>query len=190
MLQSLVLATLLALAAGCGLRTERDATHPALLELAAAMDRRLQVAGDVAWAKQASDISVRDAAREAAVLEPVAALAEKRGVDSAVARQFIEAQMAAFHQWQEDCLTRWRAGEPLPPGTAPDLTAELRPRMDLATRELIDAWAAWKSITGRTRFNEVESVQIRAHLKAAGCSEAVGRLACGVAVEAGRMWTP
>jgi len=189
MLQNLVLGALLGLlAAGCGPSSAKGGKE--LHELAAAMDRRLQVAGDVAWAKQASQAPVRDAAREAAVLGRVADLAKEHGADPAAAREFVEAQMAASRQWQGELLERWRAGEPLPPGTAPDMAAELRPRMDLATRELIDAWAAWISAAGRTRFRAIEAQQILAHLKAAGYSESAARLACGVVVESGGVLAP
>jgi chorismate mutase len=161
-----------------------------LEELAAAMDRRLQVAGDVAWTKQISGSPVRDAAREAAVLGRVTALAEERGMDPAAAREFIEGQLAASRQWQEARLERWRGGEALPPGAAPDLAGELRPRMDLATRELMDAWAAWTRASGRTRFNAAEALQVGAHLRAAGYSEEAARLACGVVVERGKVVEP
>jgi chorismate mutase len=161
-----------------------------LEELAAAMDRRLQVAGDVAWSKQISGSPVRDAAREAAILGRVTTLAEERGIDPAAAREFIEAQLAASRQWQEVRLERWRGGEALPPGTAPDLMKELRPRMDLVTRELLDAWAAWTQVSGRTRFNAAEARRVVAHLRAAGYTEEVARLACGVVVEQGKVVEP
>jgi chorismate mutase len=161
-----------------------------LEELAAAMDRRLQVAGDVAWSKQIRGSPVRDAAREAAILGRVTTLAEERGIDPAAAREFVEAQLAASRQWQEVRLERWRGGEALPPGTAPDLMKELRPRMDLVTRELLDAWAAWTQVSGRTRFNAAEARRVVAHLRAAGYTEEVARLACGVVVEQGKVVEP
>lgn len=175
----LFVAALAGLIMGCGSDRSARGVDAALTALAAAIDRRLLLAGDIAWSKYQSGSAVRDPAQEEAVLYTIHQQAAARGLDPLPVREFFQAQLAASRQWQQECMDRWKNGEPLPPGTPPDLATVLRPRMDVATAELLDAWQGWAEATGRTRFTEEEIQRIMAHLQAAGYSSAAARLACG-----------
>lgn len=172
------LAATAALTTGCGKGGPAAGTEE-LTVLAAALDRRLLLAGDIAWFKFHTGAAVRDPAREEAVLARITSDAAIRGIEHSLAREFFEAQLAASRQWQQDCLDRWRAGQPPPPGTPPDLTTIIRPRMDEATRDVLEAWIAWMNASGRTRLSPTEAEIIQAHLQAAGYSPEAARLACG-----------
>jgi chorismate mutase len=150
-----------------------------LQELAASMDRRLQIAGDVAWAKLGTGAPVHDVWRENALLLRVESDAQARGLDAAAVRRFFENQLTASRLWQQHLLDSWRAGEMPPSGRAPDLVTELRPRMDEATKELLAAWEAWTRATGRNVWNHEEDLLVVAHLRAAGYGEAVATAASG-----------
>ncbi len=133
------LALWLALSLGCvGARADGDET--ALTNLVALVSERLALALPVAQWKWANHRPIADAARESALLADVEQRAQAADVDPAFARAFFRDQIEASKQVQTALFTRWRTSPP-PPGTAPDLAATTRPRLDSLTQALIVALA-------------------------------------------------
>lgn len=150
------------------------------MELAALMDRRLQLAGDVAWAKQASGARVRDTVREQAVLDRFCRLARERGLDEAGMREFAEAQIRASRLLQQIRIDEWSSGQPLPSGAPPRLQKDIRPQLDLLTTEMVEAWAAWTRVSRAARFRAADQAAVRHHLQSAGYPEPVAAAAAGL----------
>lgn len=111
--------------------------------LAELMACRLDIAFDVAQAKYVSGAAVEDPAREAVVIDNgVKALP---GVDEAFLRAFWTAQIEASKAAQRALLESWiKAGTPKFTN-APDLTRDVRPKLDVLTTAisatLADVWA-------------------------------------------------
>jgi len=113
-----------------------DATH-----VVALMSQRLALAHDIAWAKWADGLPVRDPSREAAVLERAGRLAEAADIEPGLAVRLMRAQIEASNLQQEFWMTSWRTGSGLPPGEPPTL-ASLRIRIDSISSRLVAEWAA------------------------------------------------
>ena len=113
----------------------------ALDSLASTMAARLQVMEDVAHYKWAHDVAVDAPKREAGVIAATVEKALAIGLDRAVATRAVTAQMAAAKQRQRRLIAVWTAGTP-PAGNAPDLTRDIRPRINRLT---VDFLAALKS---------------------------------------------
>lgn len=107
----------------------------------AMMAERLELAHDVAWAKWASGLPVRDPAREAAVLDKLVRQGESAGIDEPLVARFVRAQIEASCLEQEAWMARWRKGTPLPAGEPPTLES-LRARIDHMSSLLLAEWAA------------------------------------------------
>ncbi len=105
------------------------------------MAERLDVARDVAWAKWAEGLPVRDPARERKLLERISAQAEMAGLEGLAAARFMRAQIEGSCLQQEYWMQKWRTGHGLPPGEPPTLDA-LRSRLDSLSARLIAEWAA------------------------------------------------
>jgi chorismate mutase-like protein len=110
------------------------------------MARRLALAHDVAWAKWATGLPVRDPERERAVVERAVLQAEAAGLDPVAVSRFIAAQIEASCIQQEFWMSKWRSGSGLPPGDPPTVDS-LRTRIDLATSRLVAEWAAAGPLT-------------------------------------------
>ncbi|WP_293027200.1 chorismate mutase [Pandoraea sp.] len=123
---------------------------PALDPLLHAVIERLRVGDEVARAKWQSHKPVEDTAREQTLLAEVERLAPAHGVKPAQARKFFENQIAASKLIQSVLLDRWRRGGP-PPGPAPDLVKDLRPRLDRLTVNLLDGLAQAEPIIALPR---------------------------------------
>jgi chorismate mutase len=121
------------------------APHDPLDALLRLIDERLEVGEDVARSKWNSGAPIEDAPREREIVAAIAAQAPAHGLDPAVARTFFEAQIEASKVLQHARHAQWRAGARAPFEHAPDLRADIRPRLDRLTPELLDALARAQS---------------------------------------------
>ncbi len=107
----------------------------------AAMAERLELARDIAWAKWADGLPVRDPAREAIVIERLVRQGEAAGFDEPLVAQFVRAQIQASCLEQETWMAKWRKDTPLPAGEPPTLES-LRLKLDRGSSLLLAEWAA------------------------------------------------
>lgn len=107
----------------------------------ALMAERLELAHDLAWAKWADGLPVRDSVREAAVLGKLVRQGEAAGIEEALVSRFVRAQIEASCLEQEAWMAKWRQGAPLPTGAPPTLES-LRTRIDHMSSLLLAEWAA------------------------------------------------
>ena len=99
-----------------------------------AIDERLTIMRDVAAAKWLSGAPILDAAREAVVLQQVAARAESLGLDPVTTQAFFAEQIRLARDLQQHWHDEWkRAGHCAPCDEPADLQA-VRERID-ATNE-------------------------------------------------------
>lgn len=107
------------------------------------MAERLALAQDVAWAKSADGLPVRDPDREKMVLAKLARQGAMADIDEVLVIHFAKAQIEASCLEQEAWMKRWREGIPQPPGDPPAL-ADLRFRLDrlsaMLLAEYVGAW--------------------------------------------------
>ncbi len=107
----------------------------------AMMAERLSFAREIAWAKWADGLPVRDPARETVVVERLVRQGEAAGFDEPVVARFVRAQIEASCLEQEAWMQKWRQGTPLPAGEPPPL-GSLRQKMDRNSSLLLAEWAA------------------------------------------------
>ena len=107
----------------------------------AMMAGRLELARDIAWAKWADGLPVRDPAREAAVIEKLTRQGEAAGIEELLVQRFVRAQIEASCLEQEAWMKKWRKGTALPAGEPPALDS-LRKRLDQMSPLLLAEWAA------------------------------------------------
>lgn len=111
-------------------------------ELLSLARERLALAPDVAWYKHSHDLPVYDAQRETAQLQTVMAEGSAAGVAPDTTRRFFAAEMEASRRIQWEWIHAWRKNlAPMPDGTPPDLTAQLRPQIDEINKRQIEALA-------------------------------------------------
>lgn len=133
---AVALAVLIGLA-GCAVQP----LPPDAIPLADAVSARLAIAKDVAWAKWADGLPVRDREREDVVVSRFVSQAEAAGLNEDAAAQLIRAQIEASCIEQERWMKSWRQGEGLPAGEPPAL-GTLRQRLDRISFKLLAEWAA------------------------------------------------
>lgn len=105
------------------------------------MADRLELAHDVAWAKSAAGLPIRDRAQEAAVIDKLARQGEAAGIDSPLVIRFVRAQIEASCLEQEAWMRRWIKETPRPDGEPPDLDA-LRKQLTHISTYMLAEWAA------------------------------------------------
>jgi chorismate mutase len=114
-------------------------TQADLRQLLELQKQRLDVATPVARSKWNSGAAIDDPAREATILNEVAAQAQKIGVDPQWSRRFFQDQFDAGKIVQRELHAQWRA-QGLPPFAAPpDLAREVRPVLDKLTPALLQS---------------------------------------------------
>jgi len=124
--------------------------------IVAIMAERLSLARDVAWAKQADGLPVRDPAREQEILQKLVRQGEAADLDGGLVARFVRAQIEASCLEQEAWMSRWKQGEPMPAGDPPDLE-KLRSRLDRLSSYLVAEYAAaWNTpaSAARTRLEK------------------------------------
>jgi chorismate mutase len=136
---------LLALAAGCATAPvspppARDLAAPdaSAERLVTLIRDRLALAPLVAQAKWNAHLPVEDPAREAAQLADLRARAVARGLGADWVETFFHAQIEAGKQIQAAQIERWTAASAPPFAGAPDLRADIRPRIDALNQGILD----------------------------------------------------
>jgi chorismate mutase len=131
---------------------------PESVPIVALMAERLQLSRDIAWAKWADGLPVRNPAREQALLSRLVRQGAAADIDEILVLRFFRAQIEASCLEQEAWMRKWRAGEPLPPGEPPTLD-ELRTRIDRLSSLLLAEYAsAWNSPANAARARLKSSV--------------------------------
>ncbi|MBU3664978.1 MAG: gamma subclass chorismate mutase AroQ [Chthoniobacterales bacterium] len=109
-------------------------------ELVSLAQKRLALARDIAWYKYSRELPVYDATRETALLQAVIAEGTAAGVPPETTRRFFAAEMEASRRIQWEWIHAWRKNlAPLPEGTPPDLSGNLRPQIDSINSRQIQA---------------------------------------------------
>ena len=142
--------------------------------LLAIMAQRLSMARDVAWAKQADGLPVRDPAREQEILQKLVRQGEAADLDEGLVARFIRAQIEASCLEQEAWMSKWKQGEPMPAGDPPDLE-KLRSRLDRLSSYLVAEYAAaWNTPAPAARAR-LEKTAINPRAAAAAASGFITR---------------
>jgi len=140
---------------------QQDVEHwlafPWTLEpLRQAIDQRLLLAEPVARAKWNRQAPIEDLLREAQVIAAAVKQGSALGLPAALVTAVFRAQIDASKTVQRELYARWTAQHAGRFDDAPDLAADIRPRLDLLTTELLAALAANRAIVlDATRRDEV-----------------------------------
>lgn len=124
--------------AGCGRPAVPEATIDKLLTL---MQQRLALMPDVARWKWNHELPVADPAREQTLLDDLVKRGHSHGLDPAITRAFFAAQIKAARLVQQQHFDRWKAENHAPFEHVPNLTSEIRPKIDKLNSELLAALA-------------------------------------------------
>jgi chorismate mutase len=106
---------------------------------------RLLLADKVAAAKFGTAMPIEDRVRESQLLGVVRRLSLAVGVDPLLSLRFFEDQIEANKYVQAGLHRRWAAHPELRPRCRPNLSIEVRPRLDELTSEMIVQLGARKS---------------------------------------------
>jgi cyclohexadienyl dehydratase len=101
-------------------------------------DARLALMPDVAAAKWATGQAIADPAREAVVLRAAGDRAAALGLAREPVESLFEVQVGLARDVQASLHARWRAEGAPASGSAPSLSATLRPRIDQLTAEFLE----------------------------------------------------
>jgi len=140
---------------------QQDVEHwlafPWTLEpLRQAIDQRLLLAEPVARAKWNKQAPVEDLPREAMVIAAAVEQGRALGLPADRVEAVFRAQIEASKTVQRELYARWSAQHAGRFADAPDLAAEIRPKLDLITTQLLAALAANQAILAdATRRNQV-----------------------------------
>ncbi len=118
------------------------AATAAVRAVAELQQQRLALMHDVARAKWNAGRPALDPERERASLAALVQQGAALGLPADRIRRFFEAQFAAARLIQQADLDAWRAAGRGPFPDAPDLAADLRPRIDRLNTALLEALAA------------------------------------------------
>lgn len=99
--------------------------------------QRLLLGDKVAAAKFGTQIPIEDPVREAQLLDTVRRLSVSVGLDPEVAVRFFTDQIEANKLLQAKLYELWRSQPELRPRQRPDLSLEVRPRLDALTEEIV-----------------------------------------------------
>lgn len=126
----------------CDRNPAPDTSEKILQEkLATQIITRLDIAESVARYKFLNGLPVYDPAREDALLALLVEQGQALGIDADQARSFFLAQFTASRQVQSEKIEAWKNGAEAAPDSAPDLTAEIRPRLDSISLEIMNTLA-------------------------------------------------
>jgi len=137
--------TLLTSALFAALATTAHATPTpapeALQSLLVTLNERLNIADLVALTKWDSGKPIQDSPREAQVIANARAMATERQLDPQDVAQLIAAQMEANKLVQYGLLAKWQAAGAAPDTPRPDLSKQIRPRLDELQTRLLQQYA-------------------------------------------------
>jgi chorismate mutase len=139
----LTLCTSLASLTACaGAPTTSPAPAP-LVPLMATISERLTIANQVALTKWDSGKPIQDSPREQQVIAAAARLAPSYKLDGDEISQFLAAQIEANKLVQYALLATWHAVGKAPDSPRPDLTKQIRPKLDQLQIQLLQDYAAF-----------------------------------------------
>jgi chorismate mutase len=110
--------------------------------LRSAVAERLALIPDVARHKWNTGAAITDPAREQRLIESAIIKGRQIGIPDQVTRAAIEAQIVASKQLQEELIRSWRAAGEGPFVSVPDFAEETRPKIEVATDQLIQELGA------------------------------------------------
>jgi chorismate mutase-like protein len=113
------------------------------------MQRRLQIAHDVARNKWNRSAPIEDLEREQAVIDAATRQAARRGMDAPRIGVFFQMQITAGKIIQASLFEQWKAARLERSVDAPDLAAGLRSELDRLTVELLAAFEQATPALGR-----------------------------------------
>lgn len=105
--------------------------------LVALVEQRLEIARRVAWIKYQDSLPVKDAKREAALMDSLVKQGRVVGLPEARVRSFFGAQIEASCEVQAHLIYRWKRGATLPTYPPQDLKKEIRPQLDAISAEML-----------------------------------------------------
>jgi len=114
-----------------------------LAPLLDSVQQRLEIASKVALTKWDNHKPVLDAPREREVMGGAGMLAAEYKVDAALAEQFFAAQIEASKLVQYGLLSQWNAKGSAPATPRVDLAKEIRPKLDVLQKQLLERLAAF-----------------------------------------------
>jgi chorismate mutase len=117
-------------------RTVREKEDPFAVLVCLAVCRLL-LGDEVAAAKYDAGIPIEDPVRERQLLEEMTESSRASGLDPAFIVRFFRAQIDASKAVQRGLYERWTSHPKSRPGRRPDLTAEVRPRVDAINAQLL-----------------------------------------------------
>ncbi|RAU47993.1 MULTISPECIES: chorismate mutase [unclassified Pseudomonas] len=121
---------------------DQHSTAPISLKpLLSLINERLEIADAVALTKWDSGQPVQDSDREATVIVDAQQQAEGYAITKKDAAQFMAAQIEANKLVQYGLLAMWHADGKAPATQRPDLTSQIRPRLDKLQMALLQQYA-------------------------------------------------
>lgn len=135
--------TLLALFAACTQAAAPAAAPDSLKPLLATLNERLNIGDLVALTKWDSGKPIQDSPREQQVIAAAAKLAPSYKLDGDEVSQFLAAQIEANKLVQYALLASWHAVGKAPDSPRPDLTKQIRPKLDQLQIQLLQHYAAF-----------------------------------------------
>ncbi|KQQ33376.1 cyclohexadienyl dehydratase [Duganella sp. Leaf126] len=152
-------------------------TFPWTLEpLRQAIDERLLLAEPVARAKWNRQAAIEDLPREAQVIAAAVRQGSALGLPAQRVEAVFRAQIEASKTVQRELYARWRAEHAGRFADAPDLAADIRPRLDAITTALLAALAANRSVLDDASRRDDVALALRT-LDASALSPAAARQA-------------
>ncbi|MFB9833009.1 gamma subclass chorismate mutase AroQ [Actinoallomurus acaciae] len=134
--------------------------------------QRILLGDKVAEAKFGTDSPIDDPAREQQELQAVAAMAANAGIDPDASVRFFDAQIEANKVVQRGLYALWTKHPELRPSERPDLTKDVRPKLDQITTEIIEQLKATRDTRKPTATCHLQllqaqlSTELRARLDA------------------------
>ncbi|CAN5587879.1 hypothetical protein BH09VER1_BH09VER1_40640 [soil metagenome] len=124
---------------GCATHGPKGGFRPTLdqARLAALVEQRLEIAQRVGWIKYGSNLPVKDAKREAVLMDSLVKQGRIVGVPEARVRSFFGAQIEASCEVQAHLIFKWKRGATLPTYPPEDLKRDIRPRLDAISAEML-----------------------------------------------------
>jgi chorismate mutase len=123
--------------------------------VASLMLERLETADIVAASKWATKVAGDDPARERVVIDTARDETQKQGADPVTVQRIMTAQIQANKTVQQGLLDHWKNSPADAPTTTPDLTVEVRPKLDRIDTELVAAIKTAQPVLTNTRCGSI-----------------------------------
>ncbi|KPG98228.1 chorismate mutase [Pseudomonas sp. RIT-PI-q] len=142
-LPQLLTCALFGLLAGGAQASTPSPVPDSLQPLLVTMNERLSIGDLVALTKWDSGKPIQDTAREAQVIANARKMAAERKLNPTDVAELIAAQIEANKLVQYGLLAQWKAAGKAPDTPRPDLTRQIRPRLDELQNRLLQQYAAF-----------------------------------------------